>query len=477
MKQKHESFMNNEKIIFDISEMLTYLSMYRRYSGIQRVVAMILKEFQNNENQQVWICFAKVAGGREKEYFALNIKKSDFQNWESPDLTYDYFVELGILGPGALILKYKNNKFKYVIHRTRFDLAAHFKKDQRFNKRGVNISEWKQYRKLEKTDINFVKLLDVINSNDKLVLLDSTWRLENIKMYKQVKLIGVNIFTMVYDLIPIISPNMVHKDLTKNFYKWLYQSADYTDFYISDSESAKGDLVKFLNDHKIEKSVTTLPLVQIGFSIPQKIVQEEKDPIPSDLELLSSLSDLSKTVLSSEYILCVGTIELRKNLWRLILAWKHLLDQGYCDLPRLVIVGRSGWNSENIWSVLNTTANLYGYVTILNNATDDELDLLYKNCLFVAMVSLYEGWGLPVGEALSYGKTAVVSNATSLPEVGMDLVEYCDPLSIDSIAKSITKLVYQPEYRQSLEMKIKNTKLRNWADVANDLRTLLQSKN
>ena len=91
------------------------------------------------------------------------------------------------------------------------------------------------------------------------------------------------------------------------------------------------------------------------------------------------------------------------------------------------------------------------------------------------MVSTYEGWGLPVGEALSYGKTAVVSNTTSLPEVGMDLVEYCDPLSVDSIADAVRRLIYQLEHREALENKIKSTRLRDWADVARDLKRILEA--
>jgi len=141
----------------------------------------------------------------------------------------------------------------------------------------------------------------------------------------------------------------------------------------------------------------------------------------------------------------------------------------------LVLVGKRGWNNTHFWDLMNSTGNLYGYVSILENVNDMELEALYKNCLFVAMVSRYEGWGLPVGEALSYGKTAVVSNTSSLPEVGRDLVEYCDPASIESIANSVKKLVYQPDYRKSLENKIKHTQLRNWEDVANDLATLLKS--
>ena len=85
------------------------------------------------------------------------------------------------------------------------------------------------------------------------------------------------------------------------------------------------------------------------------------------------------------------------------------------------------------------------------------------------MTSIYEGWGLPVGEALSFGKTAIISNTSSLPEVGQDLVMYCDPSSVSNIAEAVWKLVSEPERRILLENKIKTTQLRSWHDVGSDL--------
>ena len=85
------------------------------------------------------------------------------------------------------------------------------------------------------------------------------------------------------------------------------------------------------------------------------------------------------------------------------------------------------------------------------------------------MPSIYEGWGLPVGEALSYGKTAIVADGSSLPEVGGDLVEYCDPGSVDSIAEAVRALVAAPERRLELERRISQAHLRRWRDVAEDL--------
>jgi hypothetical protein len=97
------------------------------------------------------------------------------------------------------------------------------------------------------------------------------------------------------------------------------------------------------------------------------------------------------------------------------------------------------------------------------------LDRMYRQCMFVTMVSIYEGWGLPVGEALSYGKTGVVADATSLPEVGGDLVRYCDPYSVDSIADVCAQMITDDAGRVALETKIATTKLRSWDDVGRDV--------
>lgn len=467
--------MRKNKLIFDISELIRYLSSNKNYTGIQRVVVMVLREFQKiNSRGNIWICFTSP---RYKEYIAFELVTLNFHNWESPSKTYQFLCDLGILGPESLIFKYKNNPFKYYLHRTRFDFAAYFKNHKIFNKRNIHIHEWKNYRRSKKIyKPHFEKLTNILEVDDKLILIDSTWLPINVNMYFKVKEYGVKIYTFVYDLIPILFPANMVKEMNLAFYSWLSKSIEYTDFYITDSESCKKDLLAFLESHNSKLEVKVLPLVQIG--VPSKI---QKPKISFNNEYLNQFHEIGglelhcKNVLADKFILSVGTLEIRKNLWRLVLAWKKLLDQGYSDIPRLVLVGKRGWNNTHFWDLMNSTGNLYGYVSILENVNDMELEALYKNCLFVAMVSRYEGWGLPVGEALSYGKTAVVSNTSSLPEVGRDLVEYCDPASIESIANSVKKLVYQPDYRKSLENKIKHTQLRNWEDVANDLATLLKS--
>ncbi len=134
-----------------------------------------------------------------------------------------------------------------------------------------------------------------------------------------------------------------------------------------------------------------------------------------------------------------------------------------------MIAGRAGWIQQDFDNLIGATGNLYGWIEIIDGPSDTELDFLYRNCSFVIMARLYETWGLPVGEALGYGKTAVVSNTSSLPEVGGDMVEYCDPMSVDSILAACTRLICDPKHRLALEARIKNRPLRSWDQVADDL--------
>ena len=464
------------KIIFDISKLVDYLIYNSHYTGIQRVLVMILDEFVKSGRSNVWVCFLQPSS---KKYLTLCLGDVKFSNWSDPIETKDFLKKSGIILNNRLLAKYRGKFFKYYFHRTRLDLIALVRNHKYFAKRGMTIKDWSNNRTASRINCLIKNLGDVANLNDQLLLFDATWKQEYIDHYKILKEKGLNIYTCVYDLIPIYCPEVAVIGITSYFYRWLAQSVEYTTSYIAISNNTKKDLRKFLHSINYDIPIQSIPLVQINVNSfakspinPPKI-DKNLIQLPKYLDDIVNVSHVCKSVLGEPFVLHVGTIEIRKNIWRLALAWKKLLEQGYYDLPRLVIVGREGWLNDRFWDLMRSTANIYGYVTIISNANDAELDLLYRNCLFAAMVSTYEGWGLPVGEALSYGKTAVVADNSSLREVGMDLVEYCDGLSVESIASSIKKLVLEPEYRNKLELKIRDSNLRNWTDVAQDLLNFL----
>lgn len=137
-----------------------------------------------------------------------------------------------------------------------------------------------------------------------------------------------------------------------------------------------------------------------------------------------------------KYLLTVGTIEPRKNYLNLIKAYLFL-PQKIQDEFSLVIVGHCGWNYTAIMRAAGKNDN----IKILTGVGDDDLPFLYNGAKLFCYPSLYEGFGLPVLEAMSCGCPVVTSNTSSLPEVGGETAAYVNPYQPQSIAVAMEKLI------------------------------------
>jgi hypothetical protein len=116
-------------------------------------------------------------------------------------------------------------------------------------------------------------------------------------------------------------------------------------------------------------------------------------------------------------VLCVGTIESRKNHLALFQAWKLLLEEGF-EPPPLIWVGRPGWRVEDLLAQLAATRSLDGRIRLLHGVSDPELVALYRGALFSVFPSFTEGWGLPVGESLALGTPCLASPRAPRPRRG-----------------------------------------------------------
>jgi len=150
--------------------------------------------------------------------------------------------------------------------------------------------------------------------------------------------------------------------------------------------------------------------------------------------------------LDQSFVLCAGTLEPRKNLVRVLDAFARLPDRLRAD-NLLVVVGPDGWEYEEI---LARAAALGERVRVLGHVPDTALAALYHLCLMFCYPSLYEGFGLPLLEAMTSGAACVTSNVSSLPEVGGDAVRYVDPLSVDEIGAALQELLVSEEERRRL---------------------------
>lgn len=136
--------------------------------------------------------------------------------------------------------------------------------------------------------------------------------------------------------------------------------------------------------------------------------------------------------LPKRYILSVGTIQPRKNYSSLIEAFSRIEDR---DIS-LVIVGKKGWLYDDILAAPERFG-VSDRVKFLDFVDDSELLFLYKHAVCFALVSLYEGFGLPVLEAMVHGVPVVVSSTSSLPEIAGMAGIYVDPDSVASIAEGL----------------------------------------
>jgi glycosyltransferase involved in cell wall biosynthesis len=143
--------------------------------------------------------------------------------------------------------------------------------------------------------------------------------------------------------------------------------------------------------------------------------------------------------LPQQFLLFVGTLEPRKNLVRLLEALQRVPD-----VPDLVIAGRKGWLYEEIFATVDRLA-MQDRVYFLDFVDDADLPALYNLASAFVYPSLYEGFGLPVAEALACGVPVVTSAVASLPEVAGDAAVLVDPLDIASIAEGIRQALAQAE--------------------------------
>jgi len=171
------------------------------------------------------------------------------------------------------------------------------------------------------------------------------------------------------------------------------------------------------------------------------------------------------------FVLFVSTIEIRKNHRLLVRVWQRLLERHGADaVPVLVFVGQVGWLVDDLLAELATSHYLGGKIAHMPGLSDAELRQAYQSCLFTVFPSLSEGWGLPVAESLVRGKFCVASNATSIPEVGGDFIDYFDPTDDDDALAKIERVLLEPGYLAAREARLRaEYRPRTWADCAHQL--------
>lgn len=202
---------------------------------------------------------------------------------------------------------------------------------------------------------------------------------------------------------------------------------------ITVSKHAKSEIRHFLGERYLSKISVISEAARAEFATPCS------DSFKQEVRAHYELPD--------RYLFTVSTVEPRKNLVTLLGAYKRLKKQLGTSCPPLVIVGRKGWNCDDI---LGYMAELEGTVRFPGYVPDEALIALYQMAECLVLPSLYEGFGLPVLEAMMAGCPVITSTSSSLPEVAGHAGLLVDPLDAEGIANAIRQVLQDEDLRSRM---------------------------
>ena len=236
----------------------------------------------------------------------------------------------------------------------------------------------------------------------------------------------------VYDLVLLRFPEIYPPHSRLYFNSLLRMHLRKACRIMTSSEFSKQDLVEFLGipAEKIRVLPCTVPAAFL------------RDVSPEEINAV-----LGRLGIHSEYVLYTGGMDARKNLARLFGVIGRLNRQG----PRrylLVLTGANFLPHRSQWE----TEGLSRDVVLTGSLPEEEMAALYRGANLMVYPSLWEGFGLPVMEAIACGTPIAASRAASIPEVGGEAAVYFDPCDVDDMARVISEVLRDPELRARLSV-------------------------
>ncbi|MCK4224177.1 MAG: glycosyltransferase family 4 protein [candidate division Zixibacteria bacterium] len=303
------------------------------------------------------------------------------------------------------------------------------------------------------------KLLNLLWGTVRLPKID--WLVGDVDLYHSPNYC-LNVLARGRSLMTIHDLNfLAYRQFTIASGRWHYafkirSYAQKVDAIIADSESTKDEIIKYL---KIPKE--KIHVIYLGCSPAfQPILESEKKQKIKE-----------KYNIKGDFILYVGTLEPRKNLKGLILAYAQSRAK---DDFLLVLAGGKGWKYKHIFRLVKQL-KLEDRVVFCGYVPDSDLPALYHSASVFVYPSFYEGFGLPPLEAMTCGIPVIVSHTTSLPEVVGDAGIYVDPFDIEQISFSIDTVLSDTKLCQTLREKgLKRAKLFSWEKTARETMKLYQ---
>ena len=408
------------KILFDATELSYFLEESGHRAGVFFVALNLFRELKKREDVElVFFC-------NFKRYFYLKEvieKVKEFQGIEllkENSLVNLAFAKLNYLSKS----KWINTKLKYGI----LSLARYY--ENIFYKQNK-----KNLKQLDEFDIYFSPFQapseEILNS-------------KNLKRFR-----------MIHDIIPILERGKIPTNRRLWSYR-IYNTINKDDFYVTNSECTRKDVLKYF-DIKEENIKTTLLGVDTAFT-------PHLNPLPHGAEK------------PTKYIFSLCTLGKRKNLIFAIKNFFKFINKNKIDDLKLVLAG-GVW--EKFKKELTDTIGDFDQskIEVLGYVKDEDLPKLYSNALMFIYPSLYEGFGLPVLEAMKCGCPVITSNVSSLPEVIGQAGIQINPKNDEELIKAFEKMYYDSFFRElCIERGLIRAKNFSWEKCASELLSYIAEK-
>ncbi|WP_027860480.1 glycosyltransferase family 1 protein [Marmoricola sp. URHB0036] len=286
--------------------------------------------------------------------------------------------------------------------------------------------------------------IGAFGTTDVFLDLDSAWNspLKRSTLYPRLKDAGVTIVSYVYDLVPLKVPEVVHETTSANWVVYLSAVLTWSDLVMSDSRSAERDLLDLKEQLDVRRHIPTL-VTRLGCDLP-----EVSAPGDDELALLEPLT-------GGRFVLFVGTIEPRKEHLVALRAFDEIAEE-YPDV-HLVLAGRKGWIRDDTVATITGHPSYGERVHWIQAPSDALLAELYRRATACLYLSRYEGYGLPIAEALAHGRVTVASYGSGMPEVGGDACDFVWHNLVPEVAETLAQYLGDPDLLAARERHIRES--------------------
>jgi len=264
------------------------------------------------------------------------------------------------------------------------------------------------------------------------------------------KRVGVKVVQLLHDITFVVHPQWVLPDWTVMGTEWLRDVTEQADLLLVTSQFQRAEVERYLGHAGLPRR--PIEVVTLGDDPPGLTPRPGAAPARRP---------------RAPFVLCVSGFYPRKNHHALYHVWRRLALRLGDRCPFLLLVGEVPRMPFELLSQIERDPLTRDRVLVWLDVDDDELAHLFRDCLFTVYPSHYEGWGLPVAESLRLGRYCIASSASSLPEVGGDLVDYVDPFDHLGLYDRIEHALENPGYVREREAAIRaRYRPRSWTDTA-----------